>query len=215
MGGIEDLMAESNERWVQATKRAQGLVDRGLGEAVKTYYTRFWPGGVFVLVVIGSVVAALAFGGSLGDWPSYLAFGFMLAGLGTMIGGLVFNPKKVVPAADYGNVDVTLSLTSEERKHVRRQIAGKTTVVPDHLTVTRGAAVQMRKALATQLLIMPFYPLVFIPQALNSAGRDDPFVWVFLVAVFLLMIGMIFVVRDFSRAGRFLRRTAGQPSGLR
>jgi hypothetical protein len=62
---------------------------------------------------------------------------------------------------------------------------------------------------------MPFYPLVFIPQALNSAGRDDPFVWVFLVAVFLLMIGMIFVVRDFSRAGRFLRRTAGQPSGLR
>ena len=132
-----------------------------------------------------------------------------------MIGGLVFNPKKVVPAADYGNVDVTLSLTSEERKHVRRQIAGKTTVVPDHLTVTRGAAVQMRKALATQLLIMPFYPLVFIPQALNSAGRDDPFVWVFLVAVFLLVIGMIFVVRDFSRAGRFLRRTAGQPSGLR
>jgi hypothetical protein len=215
MGGIEDLMAESNDRWAQATKRAQGLADRGLGEAVKTYYTRFWPGGVFVLVVIGSVVAALAFGGSLGDWPSYLAFGFMLAGLGTMIGGLVFNSKKVVPAADYGNVDVTLSLTSEERKHVRRQIAGKTTVVPGHLTVTRGAAVQMRKALATQLLIMPFYPLVFIPQALNSAGRDDPFGWVFLVAVFLLMIGMIFVVRDFSRAGRFLGRTAGQPSGMR
>lgn len=67
----------------------------------------------------------------------------------------------------------------------------------------------MRKALATQLLIMPFYPLVFIPQALNSAGRDDPFGWVFLGAVFLLMIGMIFVVRDFSRAGRFLGRTAG------
>jgi hypothetical protein len=215
MGGIEDPMAESNERWAQATKRAQGLADRGLGEAVKTYYTRFWPGGVFVLVVIGSVVAALAFGGSLGDWPSYLAFGFMLAGLGTMIGGLVFNSKKVVPAADYGNVDVTLSLTSEERKHVRRQIAGKAKVVPEHLAVTRGAAVQMRKALATQLLILPCYPLVFIPQALNSAGRDDPFTWVFVVAVFLLMIGTTFVVRDFGRAGRFLVWTAEQPSGMR
>lgn len=216
MGGIEDLMAESNQRWAQAAKRAQGLADHGLGEAVKTYYTRFWPGGVIVLVVIGSVVAALAFRGSLdNDWPSYLPFGLMLAGLGTMIGGLIFNSKKVVPAADYGKVDVTLSLTGEERKHVRRQIAGKATVVPEHLTVTRGAAVQMRKALATQLLIMPFYPLVFIPQALNSAGRDDPFAWVFLGAALLLMVGIVFLVRDFGRCGRFLARTAEQASGMR
>lgn len=86
MGAIEDLMAESNERWAQAAKRAQGLADNGLGEAVKAYYTRFWLVGVMVLVAIGSVVAALAFGASVGNWPSYLAFGLMLAGLGTFIG---------------------------------------------------------------------------------------------------------------------------------
>jgi hypothetical protein len=215
LSGIEDLMAESNERWAQATKRAHGLADHGLGEAVKVYYTRILPGGVIVLVMIGSVVAVLAFGGSFGDWPSYIPFGVMLAGVGAMIGGLIFNSKKVVPAADYGNVDVTLSLTSEERKHVRRQIAGRATVVPEHLTVTRGAAVQMRKALATQLLIMPFYPLVFIPQALNTAGRDNPFAWFFVCVILLLLIGIIFLVRDFGRSGRFLARTAEQPSGMR
>ena len=215
MGGIDGLMAESNDRWAQATKRAYGLADHGLGDAVKAYYTRFFPWGVIVLVMIGSVAAALAFGDSFGDWPSYLPFGSMLAGLGTLIGGLIFNSRKVVPAADYGNVDVTLSLTSEERKHVRRQIAGKATVVPEHLTVTRGAAVQMRKALATQLLILPFYPLVFVPQALTAAREDNPLAWLFVGMVLLLLIGTIFLVRDFGRCGRFLAGTAEQPSGMR
>lgn len=208
MGAIEELRSESNERWAQAAKRAQGLADNCLGAAVKVYYTRFWPVGVTVLVAVGSMVSALAFGFSYGEWPSYITFGFMLAGLGTMIGGLIFNSKKVVPAAEYGNVDVTLSLTDEERKHVRRQVAGKAAVVPEHLTVTRGAAVQMRKALATHLLIMPFYPLVFIPQAINSAGRNDPFGWVFVAAVSLFLIASIFLIRDFRRSGRFLARTA-------
>lgn len=109
---------------------------------------------------------------------------------------------------------MTLSLTGEERKHVRRQIVGKAAVVPEHLTVTRGAAVQMRKALATQLLIMPFYPLVFIPQAINTAGGDDPFGWIFVGVVALFVIGSIFLIRDFRRAGRFLARTAAQASAI-
>lgn len=211
MSGIDELMAESNERWSKAAKRAQGLADHGLGAAVKVYYTRFWPAGVIVLVAVGSVATALAFGDSYSDWPSYLPFGFMLAGLGTMIGGLIFNSKKVVPAAEYGNVDVTLSLTNEERKHVRRQVAGKAEVVPEHIPVTRGAAVQMRKALATQLLILPFYPLIFIPQATNSAGRNEPFGWIYLGMVFLLVIAAAFLIRDFRRTGQFLKRTANRP----
>ncbi|EMY35725.1 hypothetical protein D477_002718 [Arthrobacter crystallopoietes BAB-32] len=215
MSGIDELMAESNERWTKAAKRAQGLADHGLGTAVKLYYTRFWLAGVIVLVAVGSVLTALAFGDSYGDWPSYLPFGFMLAGLGTMIGGLIFISKKVVPAAEYGNVDVTLSLTSDERKHVRRQVAGKAAVVPEHLTVTRGAAVQMRKALATQLLIMPFYPLIFIPQAINSAGRNDPFGWGYLGMVVLLVIAALFLIRDFRRTGHFLKCTANRSSGVR
>ncbi|WP_299170010.1 hypothetical protein [uncultured Arthrobacter sp.] len=210
MGGIEELMAESNERWTKATRRAQGLADKGLGAAVKAYYTRFWLVGVIVLISIGSLVAALAFGASAGDWPSYLAFGFMLAGLGTMIGGLIYNSKRVVPAAEYGRVDVTLSLTSEERKHIRQQIAGKAIVIPEHLAVTRGAAVQIRKSLATQLLIVPFYPLIFIPQAIDGAGQIGPLDWIFVGLTFFLLIGIVFLVRDFRRSGQFLTRTAHQ-----
>ena len=211
MGGIEDLMAEASERWAKAAKRAQGLADNGLGAAVKVYYTRFWLVGVIVLVPINSLAAALAFGASNGDWPTHLTFGCMLAGLGTMIGGLIFNSKRVVPAAEYGNVDVTLSLTSEERRHVRRQVAGKAAVVPEHLTVTRGAAVQIRKAFATQLLIMPSYPLFLIAQAINGVGRNDPFGWVFAGLAFLSLIGLLFLIRDFRRTGQFLARTVDQP----
>jgi hypothetical protein len=105
---------------------------------------------------------------------------------------------------------VTLSLTGEERKQIRRQIAGKAAVIPEQLTVTRGAAVQMRKALATQLLLMPFYPLLFIPQAVRQVQRDEPFGWVFAAFICVLMVGIVFLVRDFRRTGRFLARTVEQ-----
>lgn len=210
MGGIEGLMAESNERWAKADRRAQGLADNGLGEAVKNYYIRFVPAGVVILAGIGTVGAVLAFQGSFADWPSYLLFGVMLAGLGVLVGGLIYNSKKVVPAAEYGKVDVTLSLTGEERKQIRRQIAGKAAVIPEQLTVTRGTAVQMRKALATQLLLMPFYPLLFIPQAVRQVQHDEPFGWVFAAFICVFMVGTVFLVRDFRRAGRFLARTVEQ-----
>jgi hypothetical protein len=216
MRGIEDFMAESNDRWAQATKRAEGLSDNGLGEAVKNYYTRFVPVVLAVLVTLGTMAAILAFGGSFADWPSYLPFGLMIAGLGIFIGGLVYNSKKVVPAAEYGRVDVTLSLTGDERKHIRRQIAGKAAVDREHLTVTRGAAVQMRKALATQLLLMPLYPLVFIPQAIRNAWHEDPFGWVFVPLLGLLFIAIVMSIRDFRRTGRFLTRTTDEAlSGMR
>jgi hypothetical protein len=78
----------------------------------------------------------LAFRATLAEWASFLVFGFLLAVLGVVIGGLVYNAKKVVPAAKLGRIDVLLSLESEERKHVRRQIAGKAPIDPENLAVT-------------------------------------------------------------------------------
>jgi hypothetical protein len=43
MNGIDDLMAQSNDRWADAMRRAQGVEDNSLSEAVKTYYTRYFP----------------------------------------------------------------------------------------------------------------------------------------------------------------------------
>ena len=133
--------------------------------------------------------------------------------LGVVIGGLTYNAKKVVQAAKSGRVNVLLSLESEERKHVRRQIAGKVAIEPEHLPVTRAAAVQMRKGLATQLLLAPMFPLIFIPQAARFAIRNDsPFDWLMAVAVAGIVIAIVLLVRDFRQTGRFMAQTAEQAS---
>ncbi|MEV7136446.1 hypothetical protein AB0N24_26680 [Arthrobacter sp. NPDC093128] len=212
MSGIDDLMAEANDRWADATRRAQGVEDNGLGEAVKTYYTRYFPAGFFILVAAGTIGGTLAFPGTPERWPTFLTFGFLLGFLGALIGGLVYNAKKVVPAAKLGRIDVLLSLENEEKKQVRRQIAGKGPIDPEHLSVTRAAAVQLRKGLATQLLLLaPLYPLIFIPQVINLALRGDSlFAWLMATGVGVIVAGVGFLVRDFRRAGRFLTHTAEQ-----
>jgi hypothetical protein len=100
MSGIDDLMAESNDRWAHATRRAQGIEDNGLGEAVKTYFARYFPAGLF-LVVVGTAVAILGLRGPLSAWPT-LALGFLVAVLGAVVGGLAFNSKKVAPRPSRG-----------------------------------------------------------------------------------------------------------------
>jgi hypothetical protein len=95
-----------------------------------------------------------------------------------------------------------------EQKQAQRQIAGKADLDPDHLEVIRAAAVQRRKGLATQLLVAPVYPLIFIPQSMNFALRGDPTAACLMaISVAVLLIGLGFLIRDFRRAGRFLART--------
>ena len=151
-------------------KKAQGIEDNGLGEAVKTYFTRYLPAGLF-LVAVGTAVGILGLRGTPSDWPIFLFFGFLVAALAVVVGGLVYNAKKVVPSAKSGKVDVLLSLESAEQKQVRRQIAGKAPIDSAASSVTRAAAVRLRRGLATQLVLAPFFPLIFIPQAVNFALR--------------------------------------------
>lgn len=205
MSGIDDLMPKSGDRWTTATRRAQGIADLGLGGALKTYYTLHFPAGVIILVTAGTVGGMLAFGGGPADWPSFLLFGFFLAVLGAAIGGLIYNAKKIAPAAEMGRIDVLLSLEDEERKDIRSQILGKTPVDPEHLVVSQAAAVQLRKNLATQLIWMSVLPLVFIPQVIRGAGFIS---WFMAAGVLVMVIGAMYVVRDFQRARRFLDRTA-------
>ena len=205
MSGIEDLGAKSSHRWADAERRAQGVEDLGLGGALKTYYTRYFPAGVIILVAAGTILASLVFGGGPSDWPSFLAAGFLLAVLGAVIGGVMYNAKKIVPAAELGRIDVLLSLKNEDQQDIRRQVLGKTPVDPEHLAVSRAAAVQLRKNLATQLIWMSVLPLTFIPQVIRGAGFIS---WFMAVGVAVLVIGAMFVARDFQRAGSFLARTA-------
>ncbi|PTT59386.1 hypothetical protein [Arthrobacter sp. HMWF013] len=208
MSGIDDLMAESNERWTVAMRRAKGVQDNGLGEAIKTYYTRYFPFGLALSVAVGAVIGALTFPDIADKGPILLAFGISLAACTAVIGGLIYNAKKVVPAVQSGKIDVLLSLESAERKRIRRQIAGKAPLDAERLPVIRAAAVQLRKNVATQLLVQPMIPLFFIPQALNFAQRGDSlFGWLMTIGAAVMVIGLGFLTRDFRRAGHFLALT--------
>lgn len=208
MSGIDDLLVESNERWSRATRNAHDVEDLGLGQALKTYYIRFFPAGVVILVAAGAGVGLLIFGGTLSRWTSYLAFGFVLAAGGTVIGGLIYNAKKMASAARIPRADILYPLASEERKQINRQIAGKSPIDGEHLSVTRAGAVQQRKNLAKLLLLMPSNLILFISMMANWAGQGGPLVWVMLIAVALSAVGIIFLVRDFRRTGRFLASTS-------
>lgn len=80
MSGLDDLTSESNDRWAEGERRSLGIADYGLGEAVKRYYTLYFPVGLVVLVTVGTAAATLAFGERLENWPGYLG------------GGLVWEP---------------------------------------------------------------------------------------------------------------------------
>ncbi|MDO5754516.1 hypothetical protein [Arthrobacter sp.] len=208
MSGIDDLLAESNDRWSRARRNVQDVQDLGLSQALKTYYIRYFPAGVLILVAAGTGVSLLIFGGTLSRWTSYLAFGFALAAGGTVIGGLIYNTKKVSSAARIPRADILYPLESEERKQINRQIAGKSPIDREHLSVTRAGAVQQRKSLATLLLLMPSNLILFTAIAANWAGQEDPLVWVMLIVVALSTVVILFLVRDFRRTGRLLTTTS-------
>lgn len=203
MRASDAVFGASGDRWDKARRRSQGLADKGLGPALLIYYTVYFPIGFLVLMTLGALVATLAFGDEVG-WPESLGGGFIFAGLGALVGGLIYNSKKVVPAAEYGQLSVVMSLHDDERKHIRRQVLGKELVVPEHAGVARGFAVQTRKALATQILFLPMLPLILTPQAL----RPDGFIWwLTALAYGLQILASIVAVRQFSLAGRFLEST--------
>lgn len=209
MSGIDDLMAQSKERWASAKRRAEGLADKGLGQAVKTYYRLYLPVGCAVLLPVGTLGATLVFGDAPASWPSYLKFGFVLAALGVVIGGFIYNARKVRPAAEAGRTAVLLSLEDHEQKHVRRQVLGRASIEAEHVVVARGVAVQLRKNLATQLIMAPMLPLIFIPQ--SFPGSSDIW-WLMAIGVGGQAVAAAFLAREFRQAGRFLSRTSDRPA---
>jgi hypothetical protein len=194
------------DRWEDAVRRAQGLADNGAGQALRRYYTIYFPIGLVLLIAIGVVVTDTVFGNEV-EWPESLSGGIILAGIGALIGGLIYNARRIAPAMEAGRIGVVMSLRDDERKLIRRQVLGKEPIVSEHLSVARGFAVQTRKGLATQIVLLPMLPLVLIPQAL----RMDTFIW-WLTAIALVtqVLASVIAVHQFLQAGRFLDATAGR-----
>lgn len=78
MSEIDDLLAESHDRWAKAMKRAQGIEDIGLGPAMRTYYIRYLPAGLAILFVAGTVFGVKVFGTAASGLASLWLSGFPL-----------------------------------------------------------------------------------------------------------------------------------------
>ncbi|WP_159801736.1 hypothetical protein [Arthrobacter zhaoguopingii] len=192
-----DKSEEPPSRWVTAERWAAGTQDHGMGEEIRIYYTRYFPAGALLLLIVGTVGSYLLWGRQI-SWFEQLEFGVLLMATGSMIGGLVYNAKRLKLRVDLGRADVAIALNKTDQASVRRQIAGKEPPDQEHLTVVRAAAVQMRKRTGTFLLIMPSY--LFLVGSQN--------LWWMVAGVAIIMLtGMFLIVRDFRRQGRFLQQT--------
>lgn len=206
MGVVEDLLKRDDGRWEDARRRAAGIEDRGLGPAIRRYYTRYLPAGALVIGAGVAVAGPLASLAGPVDWELVVVLGVLCAVLAASVGGILYNRKWIATAVSPGRVDVMLSLTDEERKSVRRQIRGKESVDLTRLDVTRAVAVQLRRSLATQLMMFPVQALILLPQVIRFAGLVSG---VSAVAFLLFLVAGGLFYRDFRRAGEFLARTQG------
>lgn len=199
---------EAGARWAKAAARAEGLKDLGIGDAVRRYFLVNFPLTLVIGLGIGFVIAYL--------WPdlyrgfvrSGVSTGLFLGGLAIFVVGVVYGSKKISPKVQpRPRVPVTLSLTADEVKLVRRQVLGKAPVAVHELPVLRGAAVQIREGLAKQLLTSPGLVVIFVGQA---TSREVSSVWDALMNVLLLVIIVLygFLARQFQQTGAFLRSTA-------
>ncbi|MHA7219236.1 hypothetical protein ACX80L_10120 [Arthrobacter sp. MDT1-48-3] len=205
MAGLDDLMSESDGRWAKAERYARGFADNGMGEALRVYYTRYFPVGVVLYVAALTLITPFLYD-EPPQWSLVLQGGAALFGLLAAIAGLIYNAKRVKPRAELGqNLSITIGLEVDEQKYLRRVISGKKAPPQDpvRLAVARSVAVQSRKTQATNLLIEPMYS-----YCLGGLFGDLSFLWMGIAAVFL--ITTVLFAREFRRAGRFLATTAPQ-----
>jgi hypothetical protein len=194
------MKADPPSRWVTAERWAAGTRDNGMGEAVRIYYTRYFPALALLLLTAGSMVSYLLLGHGDASWVDHVQVGALLVATGCLMGGLVYNAKRLKRTVELGRADAMIALNKTDQASVRRQIAGKEPPDQEHLAVVRAAAVQMRKQTATTVLIMPSYLYLFVVT--------DEW-WLAVTGGVILLACMFLIVLDFRRQGRFLRETAG------
>lgn len=186
----------------EAERYARGFSDNGMGEALQVYYTRYFPAGVIVYAGLLALIGLLVSGDESTNWRVVAQLGIGTSGLLAAVAGLIYNARRLKPCVDLGrNLSITFPLEKDEQKYVKRVVNGKEPAPEDPVRLTaRSFAVQTRKNLATNLLVIPVYS-----YCLANVVEDLSIFWIVLSAVFVLIT--ILLVREFRRAGRFLAAT--------
>ena len=138
---------------------------------------------------------------------SGVSLGLQLAGLGIFVGGWVYGSRKISPRVQPRRIGVTVGLTADEAKQVRRRILSNEPVDDADGAVLRATAVQLREGLAKQLVTAPGFLVLFAGQAVGR-GTWSVFDVVMILAIVGLVVAFGFVVRQFQQTGAFLTSTA-------
>ncbi|MEV7637780.1 hypothetical protein AB0N71_16590 [Pseudarthrobacter enclensis] len=182
------------------------MTDLGIGGAVRRYFLMYFPFTVLAGLVVGFALASLWLDVVEGFVQSGFYIGSLLSGLGVFVVGWVYGSKRVSPMVRPQRIGVTVGLTAAEVKHVRRQIMAKEPIDINHISVLRGAAVQIREGLAKQLLLSPGLLIYFAGQALSRGIHS-----VIDVMMIVLLLGMVVLLSitsgQFRQTGKFLTST--------
>jgi len=207
MSGSDSL---ASDRWAKVERSANGVADYGIAGAVRIYYLVYLPVGTAFLIAVGAFLAVPVFGLSPDDWPTYLGIGMSIAAGGVLVGGLVYARKRVNPLVRPHRQSALMWLDKSERKWVRDQILGKVPPVGHHLSALRGIAVQIRQALAMQLLLAPGFVLLCANQMLLAISRKGflGFLWFWIPLVMLFLTVFAIALWQFRRTEQFLARTS-------
>lgn len=204
---MNDIESEIAARWAKAAKRADGITDLGVNEALRTYFLVHLPLGVVGLTGISLLIVTLIWGNDVREnWSAYLTPCLGFAGAGIIIGGLIYGSKRIRPKVSPERIGVLIGLTPVEQKSIRKQIFGRIPFVLKELAVSRGAAVQQRENLARQLAVSPGVMLILMGQFLIFDGLVLRSIWVLMAC--LLVAVFIMAVWQFRQTGLFLRHTA-------
>lgn len=191
-------------RWAKVTRITEGITDHGIGKAVRAYFLLYLPVGVILLTSIGFLLSVLIFGDIGEQWSMHLAMGLLLTSMSTGVGGFIYARKRVNPQVRPQRSGALIWLDKAEKKSVQKQIYGRIPPVPEHLTVARGAAVQIRQSLALFLLVGPAYPFLALAQLLNTPEGFLTLTWILLLGLYLALYFM--AAWQFHQTGRFLKR---------
>jgi hypothetical protein len=204
--------AEKAARWAKAGRYAHGYADHGMGEALKIYYTRYFPLIALTAFGVAMIIAFVRAGDGPVDGWFAAWLGTYLFAISAGIGGLLYNTKRLTPQVKLGStLSIIMPLEKEEQRALTRGINGKEPVPAEHISIARSLAIQSRKTTATWLLLAPGLIYVFGPVFSSSTSLS----WFYLLILAFLVTVMAFMTRSFRRQGHFLNTTTPPPQPMR
>ncbi|MDT0233536.1 hypothetical protein [Curtobacterium sp. BRB10] len=198
------------ERWAAAARLADGQSDDGLRRRRTRVFV--WVGALVLVSWAVGVVLALVLAPTTGSSDASGGDGVqLLVQLLLLLLGLVVGTVGFVWAFRSGHYvtrwrSVSSPLSRAEQRSVRRQIAGKEPIDDEHADIVFAVAVQNRRA---TLGILPVVGAVMLFAASTAVSTDSlPIKLVELVASLVAVLGLVQLLVQYRRAGRFLSEHA-------